>query len=368
MIDNWFKPLSEKDTPGFAALKPYSFGRQASLHRDKVPDLTDTRVALIGIGDRECRALRKQLYQLSFPFGKHGVADLGNARRKNPSFLIPAIKELLESDILPVVFGQDPGSTLAQAKAFLGLKSHLSLVLADEKPPLSPDGKTNADNYLDPLLHGQLGHLFHLGLLGIQGHFTDPSVFRYVEEQNFDMIRLGQARDEMETLEPIVRDADLFSFNLSCIKEVEAPEVKDPSPSGFTTEEACRLCRYAGMSDKLRSFGLFGYTPQGRGDGRTARVSAQLVWYFLDGFFSRKNDFPASMDGLVEYIVDVPSAGHQIVFWKSKKSGRWWMQVPVRVKDGQERHRLVPCTLQDYQTACQDDLPMRLMQAFNRFG
>jgi formiminoglutamase len=59
---------------------------------------------------------------------------------------------------------------------------------------------------------------------------------------------------------------------------------------------------------------------------------------------------------------------YQLTFWKSTKSGRWWMQVPMKTKRQHERHRLVPCSYQDYQSACREELPERLMQAFGRFG
>jgi len=31
------------------------------------------------------------------------------------------------------------------------------------------------------------------------------------------------------------------------------------SPNGFTGEEACMLTRYAGMSNNLSTFGIYGY-------------------------------------------------------------------------------------------------------------
>ncbi len=368
MIENWFKPLSGQELPQLDNLPAHAIGRHEGLFKLAPEDKAKPVVALLGIGQEEANEVRRALYPLSFAFPGIRLLDMGNARRQTSSFLIHAIHELLQSGILPLIIGGDTSLTLVQAKAFLRLKSNISLVLASERSPLSPPDKNNSSYFLNPLLFGKYGHLFHFGLLGIQGHFTNPATFHFLEEKNFDVFRLGQARDDMEGLEPIVRDADLFSLYLSCLKESEAPEVEKPTPSGFTTEEACRLCRYAGMSDKLRSFGLYGYQARGGDQGRTARVAAQLIWYFLDGFSHRQHDFPASMDGLVEYIVDVRSANQQIVFWKSQRSGRWWMQVPLQVDDAEQRHRLIPCSYQDYQTATQDDLPIRLLRAIDRFS
>jgi formiminoglutamase len=76
-----------------------------------------------------------------------------------------------------------------------------------------------------------------------------------------------------------------------------------------------------------------------------------------------------STDGLTEYVVQFRQTNYQLTFWKSARSGRWWMQIPVESgKRKYQRHRLIPCSFQDYQAACREELPDRLMQAFNRFG
>ena len=122
------------------------------------------------------------------------------------------------------------------------------------------------------------------------------------------------------------------------------------------------------MSDKLTSFGIYGYHRDRDRDDQTAQTISQMLWYFLEGYFNRKNDFPASKDGLNEYIVDFREMNYQITFWKSVRSGRWWMQTPVATKKKHQRHTLIPCSFQDYQAACREDLPDRLLQALRRFG
>jgi formiminoglutamase len=69
----------------------------------------------------------------------------------------------------------------------------------------------------------------------------------------------------------------------------------------------------------------------------------------------------------VEYIVPLKQLDYQLTFWKSKRSGRWWLQVPVKTKKQHQRHRLIPCSYEDYQLAGQDQLPDRLLEAFRRF-
>jgi formiminoglutamase len=124
------------------------------------------------------------------------------------------------------------------------------------------------------------------------------------------------------------------------------------------------LTRYAGMSDKLTSIGFYGLN---QSDGHTEQAVAQLIWYFLDGFYNRKGDYPVSTKGLTEYVVELPTYNYHLIFWKSSKSGRWWLQVPNDTKRKHQRHRLIPCSYQDYQMACRQELPERMIQAFKRF-
>ena len=172
----------------------------------------------------------------------------------------------------------------------------------------------------------------------------------------------------MEELEPMVRDGDLLTFNISSISGTVAPEQPDPSPSGFSLDESCMICRYAGMSDKLKAFNIVGMNTKVSPHGLTAQSIAQLVWYFLDGVNHRKKDFPVSMDGLMEYIVDLKDHDYQLTFWKSTKSGRWWMQIPFKRGKSIERHRLVSCSYGDYKEASNGDLPDRLLHALRKYG
>jgi len=143
--------------------------------------------------------------------------------------------------------------------------------------------------------------------------------------------------------------------------------VEKPTPNGFSGEEMCQICRYAGMSDKLRTMGIIGYRPEVDTHRLSAQLQAQMIWYFLEGVHHRKNDFPVTTEGMVEYIVPLKQLDYQLTFWKSKRSGRWWLQVPVKTKKQYQRHRLIPCSYEDYQLAGQDQLPDRLLEAFRRF-
>lgn len=360
MLQNWLKTLPASFCKNAVDTLPaWSFGKNALLFRGEMPDLKKVRVAIIGVGDKEANALREQLYRCAYPFPKFAVADLGNLRKADAALLIPVLYELLSGKVLPIVIAGKDELARAQFLAYQEAKSLVNMAVVDEQFRI---GGTYG-----PLLKPCHPQLFHFGLMGLQVHQTPPEAVEFLTKNNFDLVRLGKSRANIEETEPVIRDADLLAFHLAALKQSEAPGVAAPSPSGYFAEEACQLCRYAGMSDKLTSFGLYGFRPEADRDGQTAQTTAQMLWYFLEGFFARKGDYPSSTAGLTEYVVDFRKLNYQLTFWKSVKSGRWWMQVPVATKRKHERHRLVPCSYQDYQSACREELPERLMQALQRF-
>lgn len=366
MLENWLKPISPDALPP-EDLVEYHFGKQLLLHADTLPDLAEARIALVGMREAEANAVRRALYAMSFPFGTLKIADLGNVRKQEPTFVIPLLKELLDSQIVPILISPVEQHLVALYKAFQSLQSHISLTVVDERVRLDVLQKDKQAHYLNDILLNPRSRLFHFGTVGCQTHYTDPAAFYFLDKNNFDCIRLGSARADLSEVEPIVRDGDLLGFHLSALKQSDAPGQETPTPSGFTIEEACQICRYAGVSDKLKAFGIFGFQEARDYHAQTAQAVAQMIWYFVEGFYSRKNDYPASNEGLTEYIVDFKSMEYQLVFWKSQRSGRWWMQVPVKIGKKFNRHRLIPCSYNDYKMACQDELPERLLNAYKRF-
>jgi len=224
---------------------------------------------------------------------------------------------------------------------------------------------------LDNAVHDKGRHRFHLSHIGAQQHLTDPAIFDIFNAQAFEAVSLGPARNDAIALEPLLRDADLVSLDISAINYNEAPARAGLHPSGFSLQEASQLAYYAGNSDKLSSFGLYGLDASAgseRDTDLTAAAYAQLIWYFLQGFSRRQGDFPASNKGMLEYVVDIDKFD-KLTFWRSPRSNRWWVQVPAESRKGEDRHRLVPCRYEDYLEASgKQTLPDRLMLAFRRYS
>ena len=104
-------------------------------------------------------------------------------------------------------------------------------------------------------------------------------------------------------------------------------------------------------------------------DGTTAHLVAQMIWCFIDGYYSRKQDFPVGdRSQYFKYTVALESKDHELVFYKSNKSDRWWMEVPYQTGQNSkyERHHLVPCSYADYEMALRDEMPDRWWKTYQK--
>ncbi len=366
MLENWIRPIELdlfiEDIPSHKSV----FGRHLHGLNEEYGGLTEAHICLVGIGDADADAVRKALYAMSFPFEGLRIADLGNMRRREPAFMVAPLRELIDGKIFPILIGNASEQILAQYNALLSLEQWNNFVIADRE--LSSPWQHGGAQWQDGILRRKEAKLFHFGLVGAQAHWMSKEDFDFLANRHYDVARLGEARADLAAVEPIIRDADVMAFQLQAIRHSDAPGQLLPSPSGFSIEEACQICRYAGMSDKLKSFGVFGYQASLDVRGQTAQAVAQMIWYCIEGFHQRKGDFPASTEGLVQYVVAWKHAEQPLVFWKSSKSGRWWLQLAAKTGRKPVRHRLVPCTYADYQMACRDELPDRLLHALGRFA
>jgi formiminoglutamase len=367
MLHNWLQAVSA-ELIAAADEKRSTWNDQLAIYTHEIPPMDQCQLAIIGLDKEAADRVRKQLYPLSFPFEQLSITDLGNFRKPDPSFIQPVVSELLASNILPVLIGRDPHQIQAQYQAQLSVQPMASMAIIDEILPFSAATVSDHHAYLQPLLEEKANLPYHFCFLAYQSPFTDPAVLDRLHRRFADLLSLGGIRSDITETEPYIRNADLLGLHLGALEGPSAPGNIRLSPNGLRPEEICQLVRYAGMSDKLRSFGIYGFVAEEDRREQTAALIAQMIWYFADGFYRRRNDFPVSTDGLVEYIVQPKTLGHTIVFWKSKKSGRWWMQIPADKKDSQPaRHRLIPCSYKDYVQASNGGLPDRLLLAYERF-
>lgn len=358
MYTPWLEAVPKPDS----GLAPHTFGKHLRPRSRRIA------VAIIGLDAEIAKKTREHLFATSWDFGKLVVRDLGNIRKTTPDFVIPLLRELHAAKITPVLIGGDQQLFTAQYLAFAELNRQVSILDIGQSIGLAATAATGQP--LDAAVYRKDRRKFHISHLGGQQHLIDPAVKKLFDRRGFEAIGLGASRANIAGLEPLLRDADLVGLNISAVNYAEAPARAGYHPSGLSLQEATQLAYYAGNSDKLSSFGLYGMDPTATPVDveLTAAAYAQLIWYFTNGFSRRQGDFPVSTKGLLEYIVDIKGFS-QLTFWRSRASNRWWVQVPDGSYQAEPRHRLVPCAYEDYLTASQQQtLGDRLMLAFRRYA
>ena len=360
MYTPWLRPSTIVPT----SAAPHSLGHHLRLSLEG-----DTRIALIGAHPATADAVRRHLYNYSWDHGALALADIGNLRKRTTEFVIPLLRELYTGGILPVLVGGTGQDTpRAQYLTFGSLHRQIGVFHLDQSIPLS--AAPGGEQLLDAAVYRDEAPRYHLAHAGSQRHLVDPRLDEIFHRRHFERYSLGEVRAATADLEPSIRDADLALVDIGGVLHAEAPAQSGHYPSGLSLQEAGQLCYYAGNSDRLSSFGLYGLriaalpTPA---EELTAAACAQLLWYFLHGVSRRAGDFPASTTGMTEYIVDA-RLPQRLTFWRSPRSNRWWIQVPADGAPEEERNRLVACSYQDYlQTSQEGKLPERIVRAFSRY-
>ncbi len=355
--------------------EPHQWGRTLTTAADEGADWTSADIVLIGCGERRGAdprspysaapdAVRKAFYQLYCWHPGIRIFDAGNILQGKSAddtraALRMVLHEVRTAGKTAVVIGGSHDLMLQQYEAFKLEQQAINAVGADLRIDLEEAEGITDRSFLFDLLTAQPNYVRHYSHLGFQSYSTHPRTLETLDKLRFDFFRLGRLRESMEEAEPVLRGADLFGFDLSCVRYSDAPSNTDGSPNGFTGDEACLLARYAGMSGQLESFGLYGYQPERDGHSMTAQLLAQMLWYFVDGYALRRAE--ASLDHREQFSeFHVSFTSNDVTFLKSKRTARWWMQLP----DG----RFVPCSYADYRTASADEMPERWLREQERLA
>jgi formiminoglutamase len=368
MLSHWLTPISADQITATAQTANGALGRQIDFYTGAEKKLPKGGVILLGLDAQVADAVRNSLYAFASPDTGLRITDLGNFRKSESDFCIPLIQELLSAGHILVLLGKSEETAVTQFLAYRDFKRVSNMALIHQQLRLEVKEAINApDCPMQSILLPQHKRLFHFALLGTQAHLMQGQVLRYMEKKGFDHIRLGSVRQDPSAVEPAIRDMDLVAANLQVLR-TGVHQYQTGTASGLTVEEFCLLARYAGISEKVTSLSLAGLCEREAPSASfLTEAAAQFLWYFLEGVAQRHQDFPVSVNEMTEYIVDLQKLAYRLTFWRSNKSGRWWVQVPVQIEKNKERHRLVPCTYNDYQLASKEELSDRLVRAFERF-
>jgi formiminoglutamase len=379
-LNDYFDPVELEKPADFVAVADSVFGRNIVVNTPSTPidEISDYQIALMGVQeDRNSHnkgtalapdSIRGKLYQLFRVNDKTKIIDLGNLKAGNTyddTFIAlrDVLTEIINNQVTAIIMGGSQDLTHACFTALEQLQNTVNLVTVDSTVD-AVTSTSGSRNYLTRILASN--KLFEFNNIGHQQYLTDTNCLEILAQKNFESVRLGALRDKIFLIEPVLRDAHLVSFDIGALRHCDAPARTETSPNGFFADEACQIARYSGMGDKLSCFGIFEVNPKFDTNDLTSHVAAQMIWYFIEGFSVRKSEYPKSESNEFKvFIISHEDMEHDITFLKSNKTGRWWMEVPV-VKAG--RRIMVACSQEDYQQACNHDIPDLWWKSFRKLN
>lgn len=359
-----------------------SFQSSIYINQHKMPDHDGIDIALIGLGEyrgagidsgyESADEIRKQLYALKKGFGDYAILDLGNFRngpQLEDTYL--RLKEvcgyLMSQSIIPVLFGGSHDLDLGQYYAYEGTQKLVSVLNIDNQLDFE-DNEPEINSHIGSIIKHDPNYLFSYYHLAYQSYLTNQNFIELIDQLSFEAIRLGVVKENIKEIEPIIRDADMMTFDMSALQSFYAPGALNAKVYGLTGEEACQLCWYAGQNEKMSSIGLYNYYAQkDSNDNKTAFVIGTMIWYFIEGFYHRKGDKNFMSNDYLMYEVHVGGEPETIRFYKSKLSEKWWMEVPNPEAKGLfNRNRMIACSYSDYDLALKGERSDRWINFHNK--
>ncbi len=370
-ITDFLEPVQLSVISGDQDYRDGQAGRIISVYDSEFPDLLQADVVLLGCSEQRGSGpskksqspdqVRKEFYQLYYWHNNLRIADIGNVLpgasvTDTYAALKTVLAEINGIGKTVVILGGSHDLTMAQYEAFAVKRKMIEAVCVDAKMDLDNSSPARSDTFLMDMLTGEPNFIRHYNHIGFQSYLVHPHMLETLDKLRFDCFRVGKVRENMEEMEPVIRNADLFSFDISAISNAYAP-ANTITPNGFTGDEACALLRYAGMSPVTKSIGIYGYDSSKDVSNMTAKQISQMIWYFLEGRSRGTREAAIQeKDAFNEYHIAFGEI--ETTFLQSKRTGRWWMQLPDQ--------QFIACSYNDYILARNNELPERWLRAQER--
>ena len=384
MIKEFLAPVKDIVIAHLALQSSLCIGNKINIHTNSegFPDLEVAKLAILGVQEdrnsennfgcgEDLHLVRKKIYELYPGDWSAKIVDLGNVKKgakvSDTYFAVSEIITLLlKKNIIPIIIGGGQDITYVNYRAYDTLEQSVNITTVDSRFDLGTlEDELTSQSYLSKIIMQEPNNLFNYSNVGYQTYFNSQESIQLLDTLFFDAYRLGNAK-ELENIEPAFRNADIVSIDLGAIRQSEAPANNNASPNGFNGEEICAISRYAGLSDKVTSFGIYEYNSKLDVNAQTANLMAQMIWYFIEGVNTRVKDYPFSGKENYQKFTVLLEDDDPLIFYKSHKTGRWWIEIDILSDNKYKRHALIPCTYKDYTEATRQKIPDRWYKAMQK--
>ncbi|MFB9121582.1 arginase [Bergeyella porcorum] len=301
--------------------------------------------------------VRENFYKLSADDFDIPIYDFGRLiSGKTPEDTSYVLQEILlfcyARNVIPIVIG---GSNSLSYDLFASLNetqknidhTHISNCIS-----FSSEGKEiNDENYLNRIFSNKSFSVGRFTLLGYQRHLNDNSYIDLMRAMQFDGVRLAEMMGKINQVEPFLREADLVTVSCDVVESFAAPFSINPQVNGLNRREICACMKEVGMSEKLKSVGIFNYNFDTK-NLLNHQLLAQMIWYLIEGINIQKKNPKQHKFETYSLMIE----GEVFVFRRDVFRNLWYFG------GAEGTDEWLPCTFEDYNDAKRGVLNRRFLR------
>lgn len=335
-------------------------------------DLSIYDIAILGINssedNRNTKNIRDEFYKLYLP-ENIDIIDLGNIVENEDNDVYRQIQIIYEKTIFYnlklLIIGESEKYNIGFFKNHSKKAEKFNLITIGSEIDFDEiQNNISEHKFLNYFIlnNDLLDEYYHIGY---QNFLVDEKTITYFEKNNYNAFRLSEIKADFIDFEPFFRNSDIVSLDLGAIKYSDCPASKNPQPAGFNSTEICKIAYFAGLSKTIKAFGTYEYSAENDINNISAKLIAQIMWYYLDAFVEMKTNTIADQKDFSVFHIHFENKQKDIKlkFIYHEKVDLWWLSVSVGEYD-----KLIPCSFNDYKTAKNNLLSKRIELIIEKFG
>ena len=289
--------------------------------------------------------IRREFYSLSQLDFEVPIVDLGDlVSGKTVEDTHYILQEVLSAchykNAIPVIVGGSNDLAFSLFSALNFHQNNINYTQISNVVSLKQDEEIHESNFLSKILGSKNFSIKNYHHLGYQKHLNEMDSVRLIKEVQFDIIRLAEMMNSTEKTEPYFRKADLVTINCDAIESFGEPFSMNPQVNGLNRREICAYMKEIGLSEKLKSVGIFNYNIYSDSQ-LNHQLLAQMIWYLIEGInIQRSHPKEKSYETFYVLINDEKYAFKREVF-----SNLWYFGEDDNIDN------CIPCSRSDFDEA-----------------
>lgn len=205
------------------------------------------------------------------------------------------VEHLLYDGKMMIVLGGGNDCSYPDCAGVASIASNLLAFNIDAHFDVRADSPRNSGTPYRMLL--EAGHIKPENFyeIGYQPFGNSPQYAQYLADKDVNLYSLPSLRasniEPAQLINGILsddeHDAIFWGLDMDVVRASDAPGVSALNPTGMFAEEVCDIAYVAGRAKQTRLFEITEVNPTYDIDGRTARLAAVVLYYFLSGITER---------------------------------------------------------------------------------